>query len=71
VRTGRPPLAPLTLFKMSLLQYFYGLSTAVGAETSRPFAVVNIGGLITVTLVTLLILPQLYPWFEPAKPPHK
>lgn len=40
------------------------LSTAVGAETSRPFAVVIIGGLITATLVTLFVLPVLYPWFE-------
>lgn len=43
------------------------LSTAVGAETSRPFAVVIIGGLITATLVTLFILPLLYPWFEERK----
>ncbi len=43
------------------------LSTAVGAETSRPFAVVIIGGLITATLVTLLILPIVYPWFESEK----
>ena len=41
------------------------LSTEVGAETSRPFAVVIIGGLITATAVTLLVLPVLYPWFEP------
>jgi cobalt-zinc-cadmium resistance protein CzcA len=45
------------------------LSTQVGAETSRPFAVVIIGGVITATLVTLLILPILYPWFEPRRPP--
>jgi cobalt-zinc-cadmium resistance protein CzcA len=41
------------------------LSTAVGAETSRPFAVVIIGGLVTATLITLFVLPLLYPWFEP------
>ncbi len=43
------------------------LSTAVGAETSRPFAVVIIGGLTTATLVTLFVLPLLYPWFESRK----
>jgi heavy metal efflux system protein len=43
------------------------LSHAVGAETSRPFAVVIIGGLITATLLTLFILPILYPWFETRK----
>jgi cobalt-zinc-cadmium resistance protein CzcA len=41
------------------------LSTGVGAETARPFAVVIIGGLITGTVLTLFILPLLYPAFEP------
>ncbi len=43
------------------------LSHEVGAETSRPFATVIIGGLITATLLTLFILPILYPLFEPKK----
>ena len=41
------------------------ISTGVGAETARPFAVVIIGGLITGTVLTLFILPLLYPGFEP------
>jgi heavy metal efflux system protein len=41
------------------------LSTGVGAETARPFAAVIIGGLITDTVLTLFILPLLYPVFEP------
>jgi heavy metal efflux system protein len=40
------------------------LSSGVGAETARPFAVVIIGGLITGTVLTLFILPLLYPIFE-------
>jgi heavy metal efflux system protein len=40
------------------------LSGGVGAETARPFAVVIIGGLITGTVLTLFILPLLYPLFE-------
>jgi cobalt-zinc-cadmium resistance protein CzcA len=40
------------------------LSTGVGAETARPFAVVIIGGLISGTVLTLFILPLLYPHFE-------
>jgi len=40
------------------------LSTGVGAETARPFAVVIIGGLLTGTVLTLFILPLLYPYFE-------
>ena len=43
------------------------LSTGVGAETARPFAVVIIGGLITGTVLTLFILPLLYPYFESAE----
>jgi cobalt-zinc-cadmium resistance protein CzcA len=40
------------------------LSTGVGAETARPFAIVIIGGLVTATLLTLFLLPLLYPIFE-------
>ena len=40
------------------------LSTGVGAETARPFAVVIIGGLITGTIMTLFLLPLLFPYFE-------
>jgi heavy metal efflux system protein len=38
------------------------LSTAIGAETQRPLAIVIIGGLISATLLTLLVLPTLYLW---------
>jgi cobalt-zinc-cadmium resistance protein CzcA len=40
------------------------ISTGVGAETARPFAVVIIGGLTTGTVMTLFLLPLLYPYFE-------
>jgi len=40
------------------------LSTGVGAETARPFAVVIIGGVATGTILTLFILPILYSAFE-------
>ncbi len=36
------------------------MSHAVGAETARPFAVVIIGGLVTATMLTLVVLPVLY-----------
>jgi len=39
------------------------LATSAGAEVQRPLATVVIGGLITSTLLTLLILPALYPRF--------
>jgi cobalt-zinc-cadmium resistance protein CzcA len=38
------------------------LSTGVGAEVQRPLATVVIGGVITSTLLTLLVLPVLYQW---------
>ena len=38
------------------------LSHAIGAETQRPLAVVVIGGLVSATLLTLLVLPTMYAW---------
>ncbi len=39
------------------------LATSPGAEVQCPLATVVIGGLVTSTLLTLLILPTLYGWF--------
>ncbi len=51
-------LAALGLLPMAI-------STDIGAETQRPLAVVVIGGLVTATLLTLLVLPVLYvAWFK-------
>jgi cobalt-zinc-cadmium resistance protein CzcA len=58
----RPVVMTASMAALGLLPM--ALSHEVGAETSRPFAVVIIGGLVSATLVTLLILPLLYPWFE-------
>ncbi len=41
------------------------LSTSDGAELQRPLATVVIGGLITSTLLTSLVIPAIYPWFAP------
>ena len=62
----RPVMMTALMAALGLLPM--ALSHEVGAETSRPFAVVIIGGLITATLVTLLILPLVYPWFESKDP---
>jgi cobalt-zinc-cadmium resistance protein CzcA len=40
------------------------LSTGAGAEVQRPLATVVIGGLITSTLLTLLVLPAVYGWIS-------
>jgi cobalt-zinc-cadmium resistance protein CzcA len=39
------------------------LATSTGAEVQRPIATVVIGGLISATLLTLLVLPALYAFF--------
>jgi cobalt-zinc-cadmium resistance protein CzcA len=41
------------------------VSTAVGSETQRPFAVVLIGGLLTTLLVVLTVLPVVYGFTAP------
>jgi heavy metal efflux system protein len=40
------------------------LNTGIGAEVQRPLATVVIGGIASATLLTLLVLPVLYMWFE-------
>jgi heavy metal efflux system protein len=46
------------------------LATGVGAEVQRPLATVVVGGLVTSTLLTLFILPSLYPWLTRRGPPE-
>ena len=40
------------------------IATGAGAEVQRPLATVVIGGLVTSTLLTLLVLPALYVWLR-------
>jgi heavy metal efflux system protein len=40
------------------------VSTSAGAEVQRPLATVVIGGLISATALTLLVLPTVYAWME-------
>ena len=40
------------------------ISTSAGAEVQRPLATVVIGGLISATALTLLVLPTVYIWLE-------
>ncbi|HXC37514.1 MAG TPA: CusA/CzcA family heavy metal efflux RND transporter [Burkholderiales bacterium] len=48
------------------------LSHGIGSETQRPLAVVVIGGLVSATLLTLIVLPTLYLAFQRApKPPEE
>jgi len=40
------------------------IATTTGAEVQRPLATVVIGGLVSSTLLTLLLLPLMFPWFR-------
>ena len=46
------------------------IATGAGAEVQRPLATVVIGGILSSTLLTLVLLPVLYAWFEKNKEDH-
>jgi cobalt-zinc-cadmium resistance protein CzcA len=58
----RPVLMTASIAVFSLMPMVF--ATGPGSEVQRPLAVVVIGGLITSTLLTLLVLPILYSWHE-------
>jgi cobalt-zinc-cadmium resistance protein CzcA len=58
----RPILMTALMAGLGLLPA--ALSHSIGSETQRPFAVVIVGGLITATFFTLLLLPLLFPYFS-------
>ncbi|MBX2925679.1 MAG: CusA/CzcA family heavy metal efflux RND transporter [Chitinophagaceae bacterium] len=61
----RPVLMTASVASLGFLPM--ALSNGPGAEVQRPLATVVIGGLITATLLTLVVLPVLYTWFEKKK----
>lgn len=63
----RPVLTTALVALLGLLPL--ALSHGVGSEVQRPLAVVVIGGLVSSTLLTLLVLPAAYAWFAPAGQP--
>lgn len=58
----RPVLMTAAVASLGFLPM--AISTSGGAEVQRPLATVVIGGLITATFLTLVILPILYYWLE-------
>lgn len=58
----RPVLMTATVAMLGLVPFLF--ATGPGSEVQRPLAVVVIGGLITSTLLTLVVLPTLYRWFD-------
>lgn len=57
----RPVLMTAVTTALGLIPLLY--ATGTGSEVQRPLATVVVGGLITSTLLTLLVLPALYRWF--------
>ena len=58
----RPVLMTATVAMLGLIPMLF--ASGPGSEVQRPLAIVVIGGLITSTLLTLVVLPTLYKWFE-------
>lgn len=61
----RPVLMTASVAMLALIPMLF--ATGPGSEVQRPLAVVVIGGLISSTLLTLVVLPTLYKWFEEKK----
>lgn len=65
----RPVL--MTAFVASLGFIPMAIATGTGAEVQRPLATVVIGGIISSTLLTLLILPVVYRWMNESAQPDQ
>ncbi len=61
----RPVLMTASIAIFSLIPML--LAGGTGSEIQKPLATVVVGGLITSTLLTLLIIPAVYSWFEKRK----
>lgn len=61
----RPVLMTASIAIFSLIPML--LAGGAGSEIQKPLATVVVGGLITSTLLTLLIIPAVYSWFESRK----
>jgi cobalt-zinc-cadmium resistance protein CzcA len=61
----RPVLMTASISIFSLLPML--LASGTGSEIQKPLATVVVGGLFTSTILTLLIIPSVYSWFEKRK----
>jgi cobalt-zinc-cadmium resistance protein CzcA len=62
VQRFRPVMMTATVALLGLVPFLF--ASGPGSEVQRPLAVVVIGGLITSTLLTLVVVPTLYRWFD-------
>jgi heavy metal efflux system protein len=58
----RPVMMTATVAALGLVPFLF--ATGPGSEVQKPLAIVVIGGLITSTLLTLLVVPTLYQFFD-------
>ena len=63
VRRAQPVLMTATTTGLGLMPLLF--ASGIGSEVQRPLAAVVIGGLVTSTVLTLLVLPAVYNWFAP------
>ena len=64
----RPVMMTATVAALGLVPFLF--STGPGSEVQKPLAVVVIGGLVSSTLLTLVMIPALYRVFEGKEKPH-
>ena len=57
----RPVLMTALTTALGLMPLLF--ATGTGSEVQRPLATVVVGGLVTSTVLTLLVIPALYKWF--------
>ena len=62
IQRFRPVMMTATVAMLGLVPFLF--ATGPGSEVQRPLAIVVIGGLITSTLLTLVVVPAMYRWFE-------
>lgn len=58
----RPVMMTATVAALALIPFLF--ATGPGSEVQRPLAIVVIGGLISCTVLTLVVLPAIYRWFD-------
>jgi len=61
----RPVMMTASVAALGLVPFLF--ATGPGSGVQRPLAIVVIGGLITSTALTLLVVPALYSYFDSVK----
>ena len=62
IQRFRPVMMTATVALLGLVPFLF--ASGPGSEVQKPLAIVVIGGLISSTLLTLVVLPALYRWFD-------